>query len=243
MPTPRRRMLFTGVDALRYARKILGMAPIAYWPMAESGGAVALDVSGNLRTGAYTGVTLGQTGFGDGLPAASFDGVTSYNNVFTASLQSAFNGAQGSFIIWGKVSAPGVWSDGITRRLILFQVDASNRIGIFKPTTSNEIDCLYVAGGTSLGAAKASFSPTVPFSVGLTWNKTGDQVVFYVNGTAITPVSTGLGTFAGSLSATQTIIGALNTGATAQVWSGQLGHGSVFNRTLNAAEMSGATTL
>ena len=226
-----------------YIDKIKAMNPIAYWPMSEPSGSVALDASGNGRNGAYTGVTLGQAGIGDGRTAPSFDGVTSYNNVYGASLAAAFNGQQGSFLCWCKVQSAGVWTDGTTRRVILFQVDANNRVGIFKPTASNEMDCLYVAGGTSLGAAKTTFSPTGWFHVALTWNKSGDQMIFYVNGVAITPVSTGLGTFAGALLSTQTLLGSLNTGAAAQVWNGLMQHGAVFARTLSAAEVLSAATV
>lgn len=231
------------LDVLGYTKKIQALGPIAYWPMAELSGAVAQDESGNSRPGAYTSVTLGQAGIGDGRTSPGFDGTNSYNNVFTASLQAAFNGQLGSFSMWGKVSAAGVWTDGITRRMILFQVDASNRVGIFKPVANNEIDCLYVAGGTSLGAAKTTFSPTGWFHVALTWSKAADQMIFYVNGVAITPISTGLGTFAGAISATQTIIGSLNTGAAAQVWSGNLAHAAVFNRVLSASEVLVAATV
>jgi hypothetical protein len=230
-----------------YGAKIAALGPIAFWPMDEPSGSVAFDRSGNGRNGAYTGVTLGQPGPGDGRSAPSFDGATSYNNVFTPSLAAAFNGQQGSFLCWGKVNAPAVWTDGVTRRMILFQVDASNRVGIFKPVANNEIDMLYVAGGTALGAAKTSFNPIIWFHVGLTWDKSVNagvgEVRFYVNGTVITPVSTGLGTFAGALSSTQTLLGSLNIGAAAQVWNGLMADGAVFNRALSAAEVLSAATL
>lgn len=79
--------------------------------------------------------------------------------------------------------------------------------------------------------------------MGLTWSKAADQMIFYINGVAITPISTGLGVFAGALSTTQTIVGALNTGVTAQVWLGLLAHMAVFNRPLSAAEVLSAATL
>ncbi len=226
-----------------YEAKIQALNPIQYLPMDESSGAVAFDRSGNGRNGAYVGVTLGQPGIGDGRTAPSFDGSTSYCNIYSASLAAAFSGAAGSQIIWAKVSAAGVWTDGLTRRAMYTLVDASNRAGLFKPTANNEIDCLYVAGGASLGAAKTTFSPTGWFHLGLTWSKANDQMIMYVNGVAITPVSTGLGTWAGNLSTTQTLIGSLNTGAAAQVWSGLLAHGALFNRTLSAAEMLAAATV
>ena len=51
---------------LLYSEKVLALSPIAYWPLWEAAGAVAEDISGNGFDGAYTGVTLGQTGIGDG---------------------------------------------------------------------------------------------------------------------------------------------------------------------------------
>lgn len=243
MPTPRRRLLFHGNASLRYTNKILAMGPIADWPMAETGGVVSLDATNNGRTGAYTGVTLAQPGIDDGRPAASFDGVTSYNNVYTASLAAAFSGAQGAIVIWGKVQSAGVWTDGINRRMILLQVDASNRIGLNKAVANNEIDYLYVAGGTSKSAGVTSFSPVGFFCIGLTWDKTGDALKFYVNGVQSGATATGLGVFAGALSSTQTIVGALNTGATAQVWNGFLAHAALFARAPSGAEMLAAATV
>ena len=230
-------------NGMSYTNKVYALAPLAYWPMAEASGATALDASGNARNGAYTGVTLGQAGIGDGRSSASFDASTSYNNVFGASLSAAFNGAEGTLSIWCKVSGAGVWTDGVTRRVMYFLVNASNRVGILKPTTSNEIDCLYVAGGVSLGAGKTSFSSVDWFHAGLTWSKAADQMIFYINGIAITPVSTGLGVFAGSLSSTQTLIGSLNTGAAAQVWSGLLAHAALWNTPLSAGQIAALATV
>jgi hypothetical protein len=234
-----RAMLMPWTNKVNYTQIVQQTAAanlIAYWIMGESSGTVSLDSSGNGRVGAYTGVTLGATGIGDGQTAASFDGATSFNNVYGASLAAAFNGQEGSFSIWGKVSAAGVWTDGISRRMILFQVDASNRVGINKAVANNEVDILYVAGGTSKSTGVTSFSPTGFFQIGLTWSKAGDAVKLYVNGVQSGSTLTGLGTFAGALSSTQTIIGALSTAA-AQVWSGSMAHAAVWSTPLTAAQM------
>ncbi len=50
----------------QYFRKVLSHRPIAYWPLWEASGSVAFDLAGNALHGAYTGVTLGQVGVGDG---------------------------------------------------------------------------------------------------------------------------------------------------------------------------------
>lgn len=225
-----------------YTNKVLALSPIAYWPMAEASGSVAIDASGNGRNGAYSGVTLGATGIGDGRTAATFDGATSYTNVYSASLAGAFSGAQGSIVIWGRVSGAGIWTDGISRRMLLLQADANNRIGINKAVANNEIDWLYVAGSVSKSAGVTSFSPAGNFCIGLTWDKAGDAVKFYVSGAQSGATQTGLGVFAGALSSTQTIIGALNT-TPAQVWGGMLAHAAIWTRALSAAEMLTLATL
>ena len=88
-----------------------------------------------------------------------------------------------------------------------------------------------------------SFSPTGSFCIGLTWDKAGDAVKFFVNGIQSGATATGLGVFAGALSSTQTIIGALNTGATARSVDGSLAHGALFNRAPSASEMLAAATV
>lgn len=241
-----RTMLLPWTNKINYSQIVQNTARanlLAYWPMAEASGVVALDESGNSRPGAYTAVTLGSAGIGDGRTAASFDGSTSYNNVYTASLAGAFSGAEGSFSIWGKVASAGVWTDGINRRMILFQVDANNRVGINKAVANNEIDILYVAGGTSKSAGVTSFSPTGFFQIGLTWSASGDAVKLYVNGVQSGSTLTGLGIFAGALSLTQTIIGSLNTGAAAQVWSGLMADAAVWNTPLTSAQMLALATV
>lgn len=229
------------LDVFEYTNKMLALGPIQYLTQTDLSGSVALDSSPFARNGAYTGVTLGQAGIGDGLTSAGFDGATSFDNAFSASLAAAFSGAQGSFVTWGAVANPGVWLDGVTRRIILFQVDANNRIGINKSASNNEVDWLMVAGGVSKSGGITSFNPLGFFSAGLTWDKANDQVKFYINGTQSGPTLTGLGVFAGSLSATQTIIGSLSTAA-AQVWNGSLAHLATFNRTLSASEMLSSAT-
>jgi hypothetical protein len=64
--------------------------------MTEPAGAISIDQSNNGRNGAYTGVTLGATGIGDGRTSATFDGATSYNNIYSAALNTAWNGAEWS---------------------------------------------------------------------------------------------------------------------------------------------------
>lgn len=242
MPTPRRRMLFHGNAALRYTYKLLAMQPIAYWPMAETGGTVALDASNNGRAGAYTGVTLAQSGIGDGRGAPTFDGAASFNNVFSASFAAAFSGLEGTFAIWAKVSGAGVWTDATVRRLMYVQADANNRAFIQRPASNNTIDCTLIAGSTTKTASFATGAPTIWVHYALTWSKSGDALKGYLNGVQQGATQTGLGTFAGTPQATVTVVGAGST-VPANVWSGSLAHAAVWTRALSAAEVLNAATL
>jgi len=57
-----------------YANKVAGYnpAPIAYWILGEAAGAAAACQINAAQDGAYTAVTLGQAGIGDGSTAALF---------------------------------------------------------------------------------------------------------------------------------------------------------------------------
>ena len=220
-----------------YTSKVAALSPIAYWPLDELSGSVANDRSGNGRNGAYTAVTLGAAGVGDGRTAATLDGSTSYVNIYSASLAGVNIGPAGTIACWAKVSAAGVWTDSVARRLIYLAVDANNRVSLVKSNLNNEVDWLYVAGGTTKQAGITTFSPTGWFHLALTWSKTGDAVKFYVNGAQNGSTATGLGTWAGNLAPTTTLLGAISQ-APANVWSGQLAHAAVWNRSLSATEVA-----
>lgn len=226
----------------RYGRKIIAMGPIAYWTMSDPvGSAVAQDSSGNGRNGAYTGVTLGGAGIGDGRTAASFDGSASYCNVYSASLAGAFSGPAGSIIGWAKVANAGAWADATVRRFMTIQVDANNRVYIEKVAGANTFGFNYVAGGTAKTRNRTT-STTAWFHAGLTWDKNADQVVGYFNGIQEGATLNALGTWAGVPVSTNCNIGANATTPTS-VWNGSLAHWAVFNRALSAAEMLSAATV
>ena len=50
------------------------------------------------------------------------------------------------------------------RRIILFQVDTNNRVGLNKAVANNEIDYLYVAGATSKTGGITSFRRPAGFT-------------------------------------------------------------------------------
>ena len=81
-----------GQLAILYRALALAVAPgtlLALWPLDETSGTVANDISGAGRNAAYVStVTLGQPGLGDGQPAARVAG-TGAVNFYTAALAAA----------------------------------------------------------------------------------------------------------------------------------------------------------
>ena len=210
---------------------------ISYLPLREASGSVASDLSGNGRNGAYTNVTLGQPGIGDGWTSGLFDGSTSYVNWHSAALAAAFNGAEGALLICAKAANAGVWTDASTDRFVWLQEDGSNFVFQQKAGASNSVTLGYYAGAVGKEVTKSSFSPSGWFNLALTWSALGDEVGVYVNGVLEGPGLTGLGTWAGALASTTTIIGAQNTGV-ATPTNGFLAHCALWSKALTPAQVA-----
>ncbi len=237
---PRRSMTLRMSD--RYARKVLSLSPIGFWKLSETNGTVAFDTSGNSRNGTYSNVVLAQPGIFDGFATASLDGSTSTINIFSSSLQSAFNGAEGTLFLWAKVSGSGVWSDGTTRQCCILRADASNTVEIRRSSGNNQQQCVYVAGGTGKTVTISSLTTTDWFPIGLTWSKSADQMIAYISGAQTGATQTALGTWAGSLGSGTTRIGSLNS-TPLQVWSGGVGLVAVYNYALSPTQMASLQSL
>lgn len=241
-PTPQqRRVKVLEPGWLRYTKRVRALAYqdlIGYWPMGEANGLFANDASGFGRAAAaYTGVDLGLGGIGDGRTAPLFDGVNDYCNIYSAGLASAFNGLEGSFGGWFQVSGAGVWTDSTSRDAGVVLVNGSNYVQIARPTNNGVISCIYTAGGTVKSVSISGLSTTGWIHLFVTWSKSGDAFKAYLNGAQSGATQTGLGTFAGALSSTRTVLGATSTTPTA-VTSGYLAHWGLWTRALSAAEVA-----
>lgn len=222
---------------MAYTNKVIALGPIAYWPMAESSGSVALDATGNARNGAYTGVTLGNAGIGDGRTAASFNGSTSFNNIYSVSLAGAFNGQECTMAAWFQVSGAGVWTDATARRIFRLRSDGSNYIELYKSNTNNLLEVDYIAGGTVKAVTSTALGGSVAWiHIAVTITKAGDALKFYLNGIQSGATQTGLGTYVNALAATLCCIGAAST-APITVWSGLLAHAALWSTPLSAAQV------
>jgi len=221
---------------LHYNDIVLSTNPIAYWPLDEKVGTVAWDwVSGRVasaQNGAHVGVTLGEPGIGDGMTCPYYDGTNDYTNVLTAPFAAAFNGSEGSLMIWWKQHA-SAFNDAVIRRAVMLYVDAQNHVILNKTGTNANWQMNYRAGNVLessnllLAATRTEWSCSV-----MTWSFTGDAVRYYDAGLNY-ETDTVLGVWAGALPSA--IIGATNTTPTGSYY-GWLAHCAVWNRALSAGE-------
>ena len=240
---------FGRLIAKGYIRKVLTPNPavgydpsslIGFWPQNELAGGVSIDYSGLGHNGLYTGVTLGQPGVpGMGMTSPFYDGANDYNNVYSASLNTEFDGAEGTLILWARVAA-GAWTDGVLRRLLTIGVDGNNRILLFKSNVNNNFQFTYSAGGTTETQGTAALSNLDYACYAITWSKSAlptGEVRYYIAGVPSGAMDTGLGVWVGNLAANTAVIGAASTGPAA-VWSGGVAPALLYNTAKTPAEIA-----
>ena len=225
--------------ALSYTQKVLnqfGANVLSYLPLNDSSGSTAADASGNSRTGTIGGCTLGVTGMGDGETAISLPGTTgNYINWYTVSLRDAFSGAAGSAMIWLKVAGSAVWTNAAYREAICLYINSSNYILIGRPPDNYMLYATYRANATSESYGAIGCYSTNWLHAAITWSKASERTRFYLNGAQYAATAT-LGTWAGSLNNTSTMLGAYIT--TDEIWNGSLAHALLLNREATAAEIA-----
>ena len=222
----------------RYAEHVLalfGSSVVSYWPLWELTSGSAQDISANGFTGTHTAVTLGSKGMGDGHGAASYDGSTSFTNVYSAALAAAFNPSALTLLGWVNFPS-GVFTDGIIRHVISFAADASNFVRLRKSSTNNVFNFQHTAGGTANFVNPVAFSVDIWVHLAMTIDIAADQMNAYINAAQTGTTQTGLGVWSGSLASTLCCIGSVNT-TPAQTVSGKLAHWYLLNRAATAAEM------
>lgn len=191
--------------------------------------------SDGAQNGAYTGVTLGQPGIGDGRTAPLFDGANDYNNIYTVALAGAFNGAEGTLMMWHRVSAAGVWADGSLDVGIYLRANGNNQVYFQKLVAVNTFEIKYVAGGVGITRNPIT-STTAWFQVAITWSALANIAQAYFNGIPF-GLPGAVGVWAGALSVGNTRIGAFDAVPNFP-WNGLLAHCAVWARPLVAAEVA-----
>ncbi len=219
-----------------YTSKVLSYNPTAYWPLDELTGSNAHDVTEHGHEGTYTGVTLDDAPGPDGRPTPLFDGANDFVNIFSAGLAAAFDSAEGSAAIWGKVFNVGVWTDSSWRHALNLETDGASWIYLARSDTDNRLQTFYTTSGAYQIGRHGGLSTTSWFHLAITWSVAADEVKHYYNGTLL-ETDTGLGTWAGALGNTTTTLGAHRTTPEA-IWHGWLAHGAVWGRALSPTEIA-----
>jgi hypothetical protein len=217
-----------------YFRKVLNSGPIAYWPQWERSGGVAQCLVRRVQDGAYTGVTLGQPGIGDGNVCPFFDGLNDYTNIYSAALAAAFNGSEGAVFGWLRITNP-VWNDGNNRFAISLRVDVNNWVYIRKNSSADDLYFTYVAGGTAENLLYGTGGFLGWISVGLTWSKSAERVDYYYNGLPV-GFDVNLGNWVGALGVGFTFIGT-QTAVTA-MFQDYLAHWAIWDYALSPATIA-----
>ncbi len=227
------------IDSIRpkIYNRILRAEPnnfVGYWPMSEGSGGVGVDASPKGNDGAYTGVTLGQPGIGDGRLCPLFDGVNDFNNIYSVGLNGDFNGREGTLFLYGRPLNAGVWTDGQSRVLARCLVNGTNYLDVRSDGGGNVV-ARYQSQGVGLRTDIQAMSSADWFNYIMTWSVVDDEVRYFLDGVAL-PIDNALGAWAGNLSATQTVIGAAST-APLERWSGYIAHCMILNIALPPAKI------
>jgi hypothetical protein len=185
--------------------------------------------------GTHTGVTVGQSASGALGLAVLHDGATSYSDISGAEINSMLDPATFTLLIFGKVSAAGVWADGVNRYLLDLRADGANRIFIIKTTINNQVGVYYRAGNINKNVVSTALNGTTDwFMLAMTVDVGADALIAYINDAKVGNTQTGLGTWVGNLSATYSILGALDTTPN-NVWDGYICHVAYFPEAKSAA--------
>ena len=214
----------------KYASRVLATFPIAYWKQGEGTGTDIIDSSGNGYDGTYTGVTWDGTQSPFSGPVPYYDGDNDFGDVYSDGFSSAFDLAEFTILIWGKVAA-SVWTDGSTHYALRFVRDANNNVQIYKPSNNRMI---FSREGNSVVSSvdlidAALFSGTNWFSFAISASEDADEVKAYVNGSQIGATQSSLGASAGSgLLDTLVSLGSANSTPTGG-WDGYLSHAIVWD--------------
>lgn len=151
------------VSSASYADLVLAAQPddlLFDFPLNDLSGTTAVDASSNGFIGTYTSATLGGAAFKDGSPAALFDGINDFVNVYSAALAAAWVSATFTVGLWFKASNASVWTDGIQYRLLELGDGGNNQVEFPKFPGSGQPGSTYIAGGTSRTVAYTGVNDT-----------------------------------------------------------------------------------
>lgn len=212
---------------------------VALWQLKETSGTTATDASPNALNGTYGGGFTLNAALApvDGYNAPSFDGSTGRVNIYSAGLNTNFNGAENTTLVWGQVNGSADWTDGSQHQLLCIRVDVNNRLELRKTTTNNQLSAIVVSGATTKQVTSTANTPTTWFMFSMTNSKAADQLKAYYNGVQLGSTQTGLGVWAGALASANCAIAATSSSGS-NSWKGNIYGVAVWSTILTAADMA-----
>ena len=170
-----------------YRERVMLTNPIRYYPLWETSGTVATElIAADDGTYARNVTTMGTgAGIGDGYTAPLFDGTNDYINILSAALNTAFDGDEFTLSLWVRVSAVGIWTDGLDHTLFRMRVDANNQLSVAKPSTNSRLLWVYESNNVILSGAQTELSTTTWMNYALRVTRTGDGVRAWLSGVEI----------------------------------------------------------
>ena len=231
-----------------YIDKVLSYDPIAYWPLTEHSGTVAHCLVNGAQNGTYSSDVSAMgigTGIGDGNDAPYFDGTNDYCNIYSATLNTVFNGATGTMMIWYKVNGAGVYTDGTARNSFSIYDGVQNYGKLYRSTADNRCDWMFEAGDGQAFVSDFPSSVITWIHGVMTWSDANndDEMKGYKNAAQVGATSAALNAWAGDgLDPATCCIGAEST-VPGKPWHGWLAHAAAWSRVLTATEIADLATV
>jgi hypothetical protein len=162
---------------------MFGSSLIGYWPLWESSGTAAADVSGNGHNGVYaTNTAINSKVSSVGKPCPDFSvNPGGVNLGGSAALRTAFSGDEGSFFVTCQLKD---WFGATNEYLLRMGADAANYITLFRYQTSNYIKATRLVTGQSSVNPYAWMNPSEPVHLIVTWSLTEGLLKIRQNGVA-----------------------------------------------------------
>lgn len=206
-----------------YLDTVLGIqseSRIAFWPLNETSGSVAKNIDDPDLNGTFSSVTLNSKLGIDSQPAPLWvPGSGSYSNIYSATLNTLFNGDVGQVCGWAQVSAAGVWTDGAVREIFYIQTSTNDQLVLRKNNANNQLRLITRRSGNFVATLQA-LSETAFFWWSLEMSAPGvNCYIRPLGGAEINFTAVNANAWTGNLNAATTLIGCANV-IPANIWSG-----------------------
>ncbi len=230
-----------------YDAKALALGPIAYWPQNDFdlSACVDLAVGDGSLDGAYVGSPiLAQKGIGDRSLSVLYNGSGLDNqnvNIYSAALNAVFNGQLFTIGTWFKPLNAGWWTDGLQHTLMRIYSGGSNRMYLQGGSANNAMRVFYRADDNfeivDTGGQSETGWVHWMYSVSLV----ADELKVFKNGRQIGATVNGIGTWSGSLNASNCRLAAAS--GTLSEHQGHQAKSIIFDRALSDADALAVGTL